>query len=121
MKIVKIFGIVSLLFLLNSSLSTSYKPKYSVNDQNLSNSVCKIINEIIKSRTAITDIFIGNLGGQSWSSTINDITKCINDGIAIVTADMSKKITEKTLRKASVIILFLNDADQVCMVRLVLK
>ena len=48
---------------------------------------------------------IGNLGGKVWSSTVNDIVQCIDDGKAVVVSDFKAVVKEKSLRKAAVAIL----------------
>jgi hypothetical protein len=53
------------------------------------------------------------LGSNIWSSTVNDIIQCIDDGTAVVVADLSAVVKEKSLRKASVVILTFDEFDQV--------
>ena len=103
----KVFIILLSFYFLNSSLSTNFTLKSSTDDENLAKSICKITNDVINSRADTQDILIGNLGGQIWSSTINDIIQCIDDRNAVVLTDFKTKITEKSLKKASVTILAL--------------
>ena len=102
-KIVKFFVIFLCIFCLNST-----------DAQDLSKNICKITNDITKSSTDTQDILIGNLGGETWSSTVNDIIQCVDDNIAIVVTDFQQKIIEKNLKKASVVILILEWHSQVC-------
>ncbi|KAL7014270.1 hypothetical protein ACKWTF_015841 [Chironomus riparius] len=112
-KIVNLFIIFLRVF---SSFSTvwqfhSFKP--SVADAKLANDICKITNDLTRSSTDTQDILVGNVGGQAWSSTVNDIITCIDDRNAVVVMDFKHKITEKSLRKASVVILILEWSNQV--------
>ena len=113
MKTVKIFTILSSLLLLNSTLSTNLILKSSTDDEKLSKSICKITNDVINTKTDTQDILIGNLGGKVWSSTVNDIVKCIDDGNAVVVTDFNAKIVEKNLRKSAVVILTMEWLDRV--------
>jgi len=113
MKISLFFVIFSTLFLLNSSFGTYNHLKSSSDDQKLSKSICKITNDVTSSKIHTQDILIGNLGGKIWSSTINDIVQCIDDGSAVVIVDLNAVMEEKNLRKASVVILTLNGINQV--------
>ena len=109
MRITKLFIIFCAILLLNSAFSS----KSLSSDQNLAPSICKITNDITKSTTETQDILIGNPGGQVWSSTVNDIIKCIDDGTAVVVTDLSSQMLNKNLRKASVVIVTLDRIDGV--------
>ncbi|KAL7014251.1 hypothetical protein ACKWTF_015823 [Chironomus riparius] len=82
-------------------------------DQNLPNSICRITYDVTSSKSDTQDILFGNLDSQTWSSTVNDIVKCIDNGAAVVVADLKTIIKNKNFRKASVIILALNQANEV--------
>lgn len=99
--------------ILNSSLSSSFTLKISQNDKLLSNSVCKIIKDISKSKTDTQDILIGNLGGNLWTSTINDITGCIGSDNSVVISNFKAALKEENLRKAAVIVMMLSDVSEV--------
>ena len=109
MRITKLFIIFCAILLLNSAFSS----KSLSSDQNLAQSICKITNDITKSTTETQDILIGNPSGQVWSSTVNDIIKCIDDGTAVVVTDLSSQMLNKNLRKASVVIVTLDRIDGV--------
>ncbi|CAG9811085.1 unnamed protein product [Chironomus riparius] len=106
MRITQIF----ILLILTTILSTTETLQI---DQNLSNYVCKIIKDLLKSNSSTQDVLIGNIGGKMWSSTINYIAGCVGHKDAVVVSDFKKPLTEKTLRKASIIVLALGWADQV--------
>ncbi|CAG9811583.1 unnamed protein product [Chironomus riparius] len=91
--------------ILNSSFSTKFHFKTLIDVKKLSNSICKVANDLINLKTHTQDILIGNLGRKSWSQTINDIAKCIGDGNAMVISDLKQQITEMKLRKATLVIL----------------
>ena len=44
------------------------------------------------------------MAGKVWSSTINDIAGCIGSETAVVVSAFSRPLTERTLRKAAVVI-----------------
>ena len=46
-----------------------------------------------------------------WSSTVNDITGCVGSETAVVVSDFKSFVVEKTLRKASVIVLAVGYVD----------
>ncbi|KAL7014255.1 hypothetical protein ACKWTF_015827 [Chironomus riparius] len=100
------------LFVYIFTFSTNLVVESSLNK--IAPSICKIINEITSSTTDTQDILIGNLGGQSWSTTVNDIVKCIDDETAVVISDFKTKLTDDKLRKASIVILAVNWFSQVC-------
>lgn len=113
MKFSIFFVTFSTIFILKSSLSRSIA---LIHDQKLSKSICKITNDIISSRIDTQDILIGNIGGHVWSLTVNDIVKCISKGNAVLVTDLRRLIKERNLRKASVVILALNQANEVSLV-----
>ena len=59
------------------------------------------------------DILIGNMVGETLSSTINEIAECVNDRTAVVVSDFGRQLSEKNLRKASVVILAIDKVDDV--------
>lgn len=93
------------LMLINSLLSTNSSIKVIIDNQKLPNSICKVANDITSSKNDTEDILIGNVGHKSWSSTINDIAKCIGSENAVVINDFKQMLNVTTLRKASVVIL----------------
>jgi hypothetical protein len=80
----------------------------------LPKSICKVTNDITSSKSDTQDILIGNLGGKIESSIVNDIVKCIDDGTAVVVADLKDIIKNEQLRKTSIIILVMDQANEVC-------
>ena len=104
----------SLIFILNSSIGMC-------NEQNLIQSICKITNDITNSNTDKKDVLIGNLGGKTWSLTINKIIECIDDETAVVVTDLSKKMTTKDLRKAAVIIIAFKEPNEVSFFTTIIK
>ena len=109
----KLFCIFLIIFCISSTVSGSYSIKPSIDDQKLPKSICKIINDVTNSKTDTQDILIGSSGGKVQSSTINDIIECIDDKNAVVLTDLRTKVAEKTLRKATVIILELRSIRKV--------
>ncbi|KAL7013021.1 hypothetical protein ACKWTF_015154 [Chironomus riparius] len=105
MKISKILGSILSLLILNSVFSTNFILKTSQNSKKLSSYVCKVTKDIISSKSNTQDILIGNLGEKMWSSTVNDIAGCFGQDTAIVVSDFNSIVTEKTLRKATMVIL----------------
>lgn len=113
MKFVIIFVIFSILLLLDSSFSTHDYLKSLIDDQKLPKVICKIINDITSSNNETHDILIGNLGEKIQSSPLNDFLQCIDDDSAVVVTDLRAITRNKHLRKASVIILVMNEANEV--------
>ena len=113
MKISRILAPFLAHLILNSTLSTNFIFKTSQNDEKLSNYVCKITKDITKTKSDTQDVLIGNLGGELWSSTVNDIAGCIGSDTAVVVSDFKSIVTEQTLRKAAVLILMFGYVNQV--------
>ena len=113
MKITKLFIIFSTIFIFNSSLSTNFVLNPSIFDQNLSKSISKIANDATSTTTDTHDILIENLGGNIWSSTINEILKCIDDATAVVVTDLKAQMLSNVLKKAMVIIVAFDMIDGV--------
>ena len=113
MKFSRIFALILALFILNSTLSTNFILKTSQNDKKLSNYVCKVTKDITKTKSDTQDVLIGNLGGEAWSSTVNDIAGCVGSENAVVVNNFSKLLTEQTLRKAAVGIVAMEFVDKV--------
>jgi len=107
MSTTKVLAVILAFCTLNSSFSTNFILKSLIVDQKLSKSICKITNDVTSSKTDTQDILIGNVGGNIWSSTINDIVSCIDDETTVVVSDLNAIMTENNLRKASVTILAL--------------
>ena len=105
MKYSRINVIFLTLLLFNSSLGNNLFIQSLPDDQNLPKSICKITNDVISSKNQTQDILIGNLGDKTWSSTVNEIIKCIDGETALVVTDLKTKITEKRLKKSPVVIL----------------
>ena len=107
MSTAKFLAIIIAFCTLSSSFSTNFILKSLTDDQKLSKSICKITNDITNSKSDTQDILIGNLGGNIWSSTVNDIVSCIDNDKAVVVSDLNSVIMDSKLRKASVVILAL--------------
>lgn len=96
--------------------SSTFDLKPARDDQKLSKSICKITNNLTGSKFETNDILISDLGGKTWTSIVNNIAKCLDDGIAIVVADFRTKMKAKRLKKASVLILAgFDHNNHVCM------
>ena len=116
MHIIKISGFLAtfcIIINLNLLVSIEVISKSSTDNAKLSKSICKIANDVTSSKTGTNDILIGNFGFQIWTSTINDIVRCIDDETAVVVADFKKIIKSKRLRKASTVLLLLGYVDKV--------
>ena len=111
MKFVNFLVTISIFSLFKLSFATNYIPISSSFDENLSESVCEITNDIIRSKSDVQDVLVSNLGGKDWSSTINDIIQCLSKDSVVVISDFTAKITEKNLWKISVVILLGFDQD----------
>ncbi|CAG9811084.1 unnamed protein product [Chironomus riparius] len=72
----------------------------------MSNYICKVSKDVIKAKNHNQDVLIVNLGGKMWLSTVNDIARCVGHENAVLVNDFKKPLTEKTLRKANLIIMF---------------
>lgn len=77
----------------------------------MSKYVCKVTKDIISSKSDTQDVLIGNLAGELWSSTANDIAGCVGSDNAVVFSDFKSFVIKKTLRKAAVIILAVGYVD----------
>jgi len=113
MKLTKLFVIFCSILFFNSSISTKIDLILPTDSQNLSRSICNIANDVINSKTDTQDILIGNFGGKSQSSTINDIIQCINDETTVVVTDLKDKMSRNDLRKASLFIIAFDMIDGV--------
>ena len=121
MKILRILAPFLALLILNSTINTNFILKTSQNDKKLSNYVCKVTKDITKSKIDTQDVLIGNLGGELWSSTVNDIAGCVKSDTAVIVSDFKTSLTEKTLRKAALVVLTCNKLDKVSKIRLMLQ
>jgi len=117
-KISRVLLTFGVLINLNSTVSIEIISKSLIDDEKLSKSICKIANDVARSKTGTQDILIGNFGFQVWTSTTNDIVRCIDDETAVVVADFKEIIKSKRLRKASTVILPLGYVDKVSFSRI---
>ena len=88
-------------------------------DQSISNFICKVTTDIIKTSAHTQDVLIGKFYNQSRTSVVNDIAECLNDVSSIVITDFKHPIMEKNLRKATVIIVELDSADVVKTIKII--
>lgn len=112
------FVTFSTLFIVTSSNYTHSVPNLSIADQNLPKSICKITNAIISSTTDTQDILVGNIGGKVLPLTFNDILECIEDVSAVVVSNFEEIIVNKHLRKATIVIMLINESNLVSMEQL---
>ena len=108
MKISIFFVSFSTLLFISLAHNENFISKKLSNDKRLSNYICNVTRNIIESKTDTQDVLVKNLGGEIWSSEINDIVGCIEDVSAVIVNDFDKVLTRVTLRKATVIILMMN-------------
>lgn len=118
MKGISLFIFLSTIFIVNSSFNVKLLIKFLTDNQQLSKNICKITNDIINSKTDTQDILVGNFGGKMWPSTINNILQCIDDKAPVVVVDVRTKLTDKSLRKASVMILMMHSLNEVNLIYL---
>ena len=87
-------------------LAILFSKSFAINPQisNLSNFVCKVTNDVLISQNHTQDVLIGNLGVNSSSILINDVISCISHEYSVVVADLNSPMTDKNLRKASIMI-----------------
>ena len=112
MKLLLLFlACITVKLILGANLLIQNSPENS----KLSNYVCKITKEIINTSFHTQDILVGSLGNNSRISALNDIIECLNNENAIVIMDFQKPIIGRDLRKASVMIL---DIEQISLVRI---
>ena len=109
MKIVKFILIFATFFIHNSSFRIKFILKSLSDDQKIPKSICKIINSV----TSSNDILVGNLAGRIRSHTVNDIVQCIERRHAVVITNLNVDITNKAMKRASIMILLLNQLNQV--------
>lgn len=67
--------------------------------------ICKITGDIIKSHNHTQDVFLGYSGKKTGTSTVINVAECLSDVSPVVITDLQESLTEKNLRKATVIIL----------------
>ena len=113
MKITTFFLSFSLILIINSSLTTNQHLKALTNDDKLPKSICKIVNDVIKSNTDTQNILFGNLGGKYFSAIANKIASCINGQGSVVVTDFRENFVETKLWKASIMILIFDTIDEV--------
>lgn len=113
MKIKKLFLSFTLLLIINSTLSKNQRLKAETNDDKLPKSICKIVNDIIKTKTDTQNILFGNLSEKYFSAVTNDIASCIDGQVSAVITDFRAKIVETKLWKASIMILIFDTIDEV--------
>ena len=77
------------------------------------NYVCAVTEKIVKADQDIHDVAIGNFLGKVPAEFLSEVTKCISRHTTVVTTDFRKKISDKNLRKAQVVIIVLDELNQV--------
>ncbi|CAG9811263.1 unnamed protein product [Chironomus riparius] len=112
MKISSHFIILLLILIFGPSIASSLRLKSLQNSEKLSNSICRITNDMTNSKTYTQDILIANLGGKGTSPLADEIIRCLNGGNAVVTSNLRSVNTEMNLRKAPIIILMFNKVDK---------
>lgn len=107
---------IIVLCLVYSTNSTLIRTISQTIDNKLLKSICKVINDITDQRIQTQDILIGRLEVESRSFDDSSIIKCISNRHPAVVSDLMNKMTTKYLRKASLVILMLdnNKIDRVC-------
>lgn len=100
-------------FHLNGSICTNQFHSHLVSINKFAHQVCELTKQILNSSPHTQDVLIAKHGGEMWSSTINDIVKCIQIKNAVVLNDFKEIFREKNLRRASVVIAAFDYLDQV--------
>lgn len=107
------FLLILIFIIINFKTISNFHLQPTPSDKNLSESICKITNDVIKSNTDTNDILIGNLGANVLLLAINELILCIDKPRAVIISNFDGKLSNKNLRKASIIILVMNKVDQV--------
>lgn len=75
--------------------------------------VCKVTENVLKAESDTSDVAIGSFNSKMPPEFINEVTKCISKHSMVITTDFSKRIEDKNLRKAQLIILVTDETNQV--------
>ncbi|KAL7011241.1 hypothetical protein ACKWTF_014183 [Chironomus riparius] len=88
------------------SLALIFSTSIAINPQlnSLSNFVCKVAMDVLISQNHTQDVLIGYLGGKSKSTVLNDVISCISHEYSVVVTDLKSPMTDKGLKKASIMI-----------------
>ena len=103
------FSAIFLTFCAFFTYSSHHSLSIEVESNNLANYACTIAKQALKSQQNTQDILIINNILYMESNLINLITGCIPKDNPIVLHNLRMPLTEKTLRKASLVVL-LSDA-----------
>ena len=120
MRILILFTFLPLHLLLNLALKSNLLSN-SLEHGRVVESICKCVNEDAISRTDTNDILIANLGDKMWSTTVNDLAKCVESKSVVVLSNLNEVLRGQNLRKASMTIVTFYAVDQVNMLFLVLS
>ncbi|CAG9806900.1 unnamed protein product [Chironomus riparius] len=105
MKTFRVLAVFVVYIVINSTFTASYHSKHSSGNAKLVKSICETINDVVRTNSETKDIMIANLGSKVWSATLNDIMQCINDDNPVLLTDFHAVTKDKSLRKASIVIL----------------
>lgn len=81
--------------------------------------VCAVTEKIVNADQDINDVAIGNFNTKMPAEFLSEVTKCISRHTMVVTTDFSKKISDKNLRKAQVVIIVSDESNQVIFILLI--
>ncbi|CAG9798201.1 unnamed protein product [Chironomus riparius] len=102
-----------------SSITKSFLLQRQISDNKMVKSICKIVKYALHQNIQTQDILIGNFGGLFKNLDLNDVSRCISDRHPVVVTDLTMKMTTKSLRKASLMIVTINKIDTNSIVSLI--
>lgn len=103
MRFLGFFSLIFVALLINLAYSRHLAPIGNQKDI-LASSTCNIVENVLSSQHCTQDILIVNMGNIVSIATVNTIASCIGDEHAVVISDLKVPLVEKSLRKASAII-----------------
>ena len=82
----------------------------------LVNYVCTVTEKILKAESDTTDVAIGSFNTKMPPEFIDEVAQCISKHSMVITTDFSKRIEDKNLRKAQLIIIVTDEVNQVSII-----
>ena len=75
--------------------------------------VCTVTEKVLKAEIATTDVAIGSFNSKMPLEFLDEVTKCISKHSMVIMTDFSKRIEDKNLRKAQLIVIISDEVNQV--------
>ena len=90
-----------------------YEYNVRCDELNLARHVCEVTERIVAENSDTNDVVIGKFNTRMSNGFFDEISKCISRLSMVITTDFSRKIDDRNLRKAQVVIIVSDETNQV--------